>query len=292
MKKLSWRHHYLPIFYLKGFTNKNEQFKIYDVEQKRFIKNGKLFSPNSYFFEKNANTFFGEDTTDDNLETKFYSEFDSKTANLFEKINSSTSENKYTISENEMPILQHFVSLMYWRLPHKKNHIDFLVKNNNLRELGLKVKNKNKVEQSEIEKVENRIKNNAEFKKGLKFYLSLMDSIKGIGGRKNFTIIENCEGYPFLCSDNPVIFEKTEYPDVHIDNFIFPLTGNKLFIRADIVNIKDSTFRFLIDILLFKESVKYVSFTNEKYVDLIEGFFDKYFDSIEHLRQEIFDKLK
>jgi len=57
MKKISWRHHYLPVFYLKGFTNENKKFLIFDKEQNRFIKNGKEFSPSSYFFKKDANTF-------------------------------------------------------------------------------------------------------------------------------------------------------------------------------------------------------------------------------------------
>ena len=44
-QNISSRHHYIPQFYLRGFTNESGNFKIYDVQQKRFIKNGKDFYP-------------------------------------------------------------------------------------------------------------------------------------------------------------------------------------------------------------------------------------------------------
>ena len=28
MNQISWRHHYIPMFYLKGFTSKSGKFKI------------------------------------------------------------------------------------------------------------------------------------------------------------------------------------------------------------------------------------------------------------------------
>lgn len=64
----SWRHHYLPQFYLKGFTNENGTFKIYDVTQGKFLKDGKEFSPASYFFEKNANTIQSDKVDSERLE--------------------------------------------------------------------------------------------------------------------------------------------------------------------------------------------------------------------------------
>lgn len=47
--QLSQKHHFLPVFYLKGFANENEQFKIFNVKTKRFKQKGNFFSPSSHF---------------------------------------------------------------------------------------------------------------------------------------------------------------------------------------------------------------------------------------------------
>ncbi len=39
----SQKHHFLPVFYLKGFANENEQFKIFNVKTKRFKQKGNFF---------------------------------------------------------------------------------------------------------------------------------------------------------------------------------------------------------------------------------------------------------
>lgn len=89
MQNISWRHHYLPVFYLEGFTNEENRFKIYDVQNQSFIKDGKEFSPKSYFFEKDSNTMTKDGIKDDFLEKRFYSDMDSKIALIIKKNKSS-----------------------------------------------------------------------------------------------------------------------------------------------------------------------------------------------------------
>ena len=52
----SHEHHFLPIFYLEGFTNDENKFYIYLKDQNRFKKNKKLFSPASHFWIRDDNT--------------------------------------------------------------------------------------------------------------------------------------------------------------------------------------------------------------------------------------------
>ncbi len=67
---ISQKHHYLPEFYLKGFTNEAGQFSIYDYEQKRIKKN--LFYPSTHFFDnRNLVDVEGEIT---DVPEKLYSE--------------------------------------------------------------------------------------------------------------------------------------------------------------------------------------------------------------------------
>ena len=48
----SKRHHYLPRYYLKGFTNSDNRFFVYDKEEERIF----VSSPGAAFFENNLNT--------------------------------------------------------------------------------------------------------------------------------------------------------------------------------------------------------------------------------------------
>ena len=54
LNQISWRHHYIPQFYLNGFTSSKGKFKIFDVEKRSLVRSGKDFSTRSFFFEKMA----------------------------------------------------------------------------------------------------------------------------------------------------------------------------------------------------------------------------------------------
>ena len=49
----SWRHHYLPQFYIKGFCDESGTITVYNKQYKKFEKK----SPKYIFFEANRNTF-------------------------------------------------------------------------------------------------------------------------------------------------------------------------------------------------------------------------------------------
>ena len=292
--KISWRHHYLPVFYLEGFTNENNEFKIYNVQQNSFIKDGKNFSPKSYFFQKDGNTIYKNNIKDDFLETRFFAKMDSRIAVLFNKINHSESnlENRYKVSESDMPALNHFVSLMYWRLPHRKKEIDYILDKNALIDFGLSIENKNGERNQEEIDIEKRMKNDTEFRKGFKFYLSLIDSIKGVDFRTPYTIISTPEELPGLCSDNPLIFRNEKIPDVFKDDYIMPISRNRLFFRKnDGKSFKIFEIKLLIDLLIYKQAVKYVSCTDEKYIQILDDFYKANFSSTLEIREMLFNKI-
>lgn len=294
MENKSWRHHYLPVFYLEGFTNKNNQFKIYNVHKKSFVKEGKEFSPKSYFFEKDGNTITKVGIKDDFLENRFYSNMDNKIALILKKINhpDSTLQNRFQVDESHMPALNHFVSLMYWRLPHNKKEIDRILDESELSDFGLSVRNKYDVRDEDCIKVENRIKNDPEFRKGFKFYMSLIDSVKGINYRTPYTILPSPTELPALCSDNPVIFRKEKFPDVFKDDYIMPLSRDKIFFRKK--NGKPFNMfqlKLMVDSLILKQAIKYVSCTDDKYISMLNNYFDSNYNSTRDLREQIFQLL-
>ena len=292
MKNISWRHHYLPVFYLKGFTNENQKFLIFDKEQNRFIKKGKEFSPSSYFFEKDANTFFKDGEKDDFLETKFLARFDDKISNLFEQIQSSGPENKFSVSEKDMPMLQNFVNLMYWRLPHRRNDLEEYLQKEDLKGFGLFVKNEDGSTDESTIKIEEKLKKDSEFKKSLGFLMSMVDTVKMVNCRTPLTIQPFIEGLPYVCSDNPVLFESENKPKVYEDDFIFPMSGNMFFIRANKTKEYNLVFKLLVDTLVFKQAVKYVSFSDMRYYHSLNDFYNKHFKNNAELRKKIFAYIK
>jgi len=75
----SWRHHYIPQFYLKGFTDENNRIEIYDLSTDR-IKSKGPFSTKSHFFEEGRNSWITEDEVTDFLEERLYKNLDDDTA--------------------------------------------------------------------------------------------------------------------------------------------------------------------------------------------------------------------
>lgn len=286
---ISWRHHYLPVFYLKGFTKESGMIKIFDVEKKKFVQNGKEFSPESYFFQKKGNTIIDQDNVESDFLENDYSHFDNNIAKLISKINLSDYTAKHNVSENDMPVLNHFVSLMYWRLPHRKDELKSIIGNNELQNLGLSVHNKdgsiNKESGEELKK-------RPGFLTIFKFYNSLMDSVRGIDCRTPYSILEKYHELPYLCSDNPVIFEKDFCPNVHEDDYIFPLSGTRIFLRASRQEKFDNYMWMLVDMLVYKQAVKFVSCTHEKYIEILENNFEKYGFTVQELKAEIFKKIR
>ncbi|GEC79224.1 DUF4238 domain-containing protein [Flavobacterium aquatile] len=285
MNNISWRHHYLPIFYLKGFTKNSKLLKIFNVQEKRFLKNGKEFSPESFFFEKDANTVIFGDKKNDYIESS-YAEFDNEMSTLIERINQSDYTTNYSVTDDDMPRMNHFVSLMYWRLPHRTNELEKILKNSDLESLGLKVIDKSGERQIATEE---KIKNNPEFVKGFKFYNSLMDSVRGVNCRTPYSILESHENLPFLCSDSPIIFE-SENPKVYEDDYLFPLSGNRLFIKANRRSEFPSYLRMLVDAVVYKQAQKYVSCTDESYIGMLDTLFER--QNMEELKAEIFKRIR
>jgi hypothetical protein len=290
MNRISWRHHYIPQFYLRGFTNNKGYFKIYDVEKKRFVKNGKWFSPQSYFFEKDSNTFIQETQKDDFQETKLYSTIDQDISDLFDRINSAKPGTDFGLTDWDMPILQYFVGILFWRIPQNYDRISYLIQQKELKELGLLLKNQNG-KTIQDQKLEDRLKNDNNFFKAMKFWLPNITYLKLLECNTPLTIQHFPKGLPSLCCDNPIIMKDSVNPDVYKDDYIFPLTNNLLFIRANKVNEISTTIKIEIDLILFKQAKKYVSCTDDKYIEMLDQHYNLYCSSIDDLKQSVFKKM-
>lgn len=76
-------------------------------------------------------------------------------------------------------------------------------------------------------------------------------------------------------------FPKCDFPKVYEDDYLFPLSGNRLFVKTIRRNNFPSYLRMVVDTIIFKQAVKYVSCTDERYIYALEENFKKYKVSLE-----------
>lgn len=286
MNNKSWRHHYLPEFYVAGFTKESGKVKIYNVLSNSFVKHGKEFSPTSFFFEKNANTIKKNDVEYDFLEGN-YASFDSEISRVIAKINNSDNSNRFNVTEDDMPKINHFISLMYWRLPQNKERLIKFITDSDSDQLGLTFKNKDGKRDFELEE---QIRLDTEFVKLYRYYNSIMDTLRGGLCRTPYTIIPKIEQFPYICSDNPIIF-KDNLPEVYNDDYIFPLTGKRLFIKANIQSNLPNYVWLFVDSIILCQAEKFVSVTDEKYIDILNNWILKRNFTLDSLKLELFEIL-
>lgn len=287
MNNTSWRHHYLPEFYLKGFTNQKGKFKIFDVSRQLFIKNGKDFSTESYFFEEDGNTIKTDSGTDDFIENRF-GDIDNRVAELFNKLRNSKADTRFGLSEDDMPALQHFVAVLFWRIPSNYDQIKKLINERELHEFGLLLKSKYTNEIVRDEELENKIRTDPNFFKALKLILPFITYRRLLECRTPLTIQPFPEQLPALCSDNPVIFEN-QNPDIYYDDFIFPLSHTLVFLRGNKINDDVSVnIKIVIDQILLMQARKYVSCTDMVYIEMLNNLNKKQGKSLKELKEYVF----
>lgn len=287
MQQISKKHHYIPQFYLKNFTNNENKFHIYLTKENRFKANGKLFSPETHFFEKHGNTLIIKDKPTDFLETDFYGDLDNDVAQLFNKIRYSTEE-RYGLTEADMPMLQFFVAHLFWRNPSNDKFVKDLLQKKGLSGLGLNISDTTTNQILLNSQFEKDIVENESSYKMIKYWLPCILFQNLIGNNSPLTILRFDIGEkPSLICDNPLILRNPQNFDVYKDDFMLPLSGDKVLIRTKKIKpLYQNQDRVLIDLLLIKQANTFISTTDMRYIPQLNEI--KKDISIEELRNRIF----
>lgn len=283
----SQKHHFLPVFYLKGFTEKNGQFKIFNVQRKKFKQKGKYFSPSTHFYTLKDNTITTDFGEDDFIEN-FYEKIDNNFAKILQTINTNNYENRFGVNEDDMPHINNFVSQIYWRSPFSKNIIQDYIKKYKLKELGLKIVDEHGNHDEELSE---KFKNEPEFYKAYKLYNSLLDPIRGFNCRTQYHIFGRPKELPSICSDFPIIFKKTNDIKVYEDDYIFPLSKERIFVKKNLSEKFNHQIHHLIDLILVKQSVNYFATSNEEYVEFLIELDQKNNYTIEEYKKILFSEM-
>ena len=131
----SKRHHYIPQFFLRGFTNEAGEYFIYDKIKDEIRKS----KPINTFFENKRNTGRLGNTEDDFLEN-LYARFDTRTAPFIEELRKMTSTN-YTLHPETLARLKMFIPQLFWRIPKNDENLERIIDSIPFEATGFKIVN-------------------------------------------------------------------------------------------------------------------------------------------------------
>ena len=284
---MSSKHHYIPQFVIKGFTNHDQQLFIYDRSIDKI--HPKTRPTKSIFWEDDRNTmFFGNRKKSSIIEDKTYQNLDNHYKRVVEKLRDINLNNEGLDSADTF-FLHLFVIHLFWRIPETDQVWNVLF------EIIEKV-NKNKVEGFNVfealKKHERINQLNYSFKE-VKKHLE-EDKFK-------YKLIEFESPYLIL-GDYPILFENPPLNSMEIDTFryFFPISNRRVMIKSPKEVIKDHDKLFehkhaiLYNALVIDQSLKYVISGNkeilQKSVNLYNNFKKK--DQLLEYKRHLFDIAK
>ncbi len=260
----SKKHHYLPRFYLKGFTNKTGDFFIYDKKKDEIRKS----KPENSFFEKfrNTGTVKGEKS---DLPERVLAEFDNRSANALEKIRKSNFRENVLTPETLYEI-RFFIASTFWRIPKNDNLREKIINDFSFQELGFGIFEKKSGER--MEEAEQLVKDIDLFRK---MYSSLLPLVSFMDkyNTHNFNDWRILHGTNsvHITGDNPIIL-KDQYENFSSiqQNIIMPLSSEKILTCTNKApNSFHPDFNLKMDIMILHQSERFVCSSSEEYLKLL-----------------------
>ena len=222
------KHHYLPQFYLRGFTNEEGLFLIYLIKEQRFKQNGKFFAPASHFFLPDDNTIIIDGVRDDFLEEN-YSRTEGYVAKAIDKIKAV--DQNFGLDAAEIVLLQYFAAELFWRLPAHRNIIAEVNNIESLTKLGVAVISKKTLRPVSSAEFDRMVGNDPAYLKYMRTMLPANTYWDLLDCTWPGLIITFPGEFPAICSDQPVILRHPAKLDVFRDDLILPLAHNKVMFR-------------------------------------------------------------
>ncbi|MGA7194246.1 MAG: DUF4238 domain-containing protein [Anaerolineales bacterium] len=296
-KKKSKKHHYLPSYYLHGFTNDEGGFWVYNKSTGKIFPSG----PDDTFFENNLNTVtFPDGNTSDFLED-LYTDVENRSWLSLDRIRNSTHNTQ--INPLDMMSLYLFLLNLHWRLPGNFAFIESLSKEffqgkNDFDYFKIVSKTGDIVPVEIIE----MIKTSSAFRKSTKMVVSLAPFFKD----KNW--VHNLENWRFIYSgddkvwymvgDNPIITrgDNDHDPINCLKEFIFPVSGKILLVNCDTHegNMLPGNLIIKYNLAIIQRAQRFVACQRK---DFLEALIDLYklhsqYKKEDDIITELFDSIK
>jgi len=273
-KTRSKKHHYLPRYYLKEFTDSRNCFFVYDKHKDRILPNA--LTPGSFFFENNLNTVTLPSGGSSDFLEDFYADIENQFWGSLDTIRNSN--RKTIIPLFDMMHLFLFLLFLHWRLPSNIGYAEELSKKffvADYKDLNyLTIKNKNS--KTAPKEIIDKIKNSAAFKKSSKSVIPFAPFYNGNWSKKlkNWRFLYTGDGNNWnLVGDNPIITkgDKDRDPVCCLDEFVFPISGKILLVNVHKPIDKDFSPEFTIQFntSIIERAQRFVAFQSKPFLEAI-----------------------
>lgn len=263
------RHHYLPAFYLNGFTDEEGLFCVYDKLEKEFHVRQR---PDNWFFVKHLNSYRPDGKLLFTLEEPYHTEMDSQSAPSLRKIKDGDSSQQIDMQDKIQIIL--FFSMLFWRSPYSDELFQKLVETEGLSSLHLNYITDdagNPLPESVLSKIQSEILGNVD---NLRFFkqtmplspAALQEGVRLLEKWNLFYLPDSFENT--LIGDSPFI---TKNPELRLDRIFneltVPISKNRILVLADKVpEFYDGNLHTLINASILHQSQRHVACANESFL--------------------------
>lgn len=288
----SKKHHYIPQFYLKGFTNEQGKYYLFDKKTEEV----RSTNPQNSFFENNRNSAFVNEEKLTFLED-LYAHFDSITAPLLEKIRKSSLES-FELEPEILHRIKMFIAQIYWRVPENDTKFEETIDSLSFKEAGFDFKNKVTGESIATNEFQNDLKKVEVFRQMYRIIIPLISTQK----KYQSTDYENWRVYfrkdrLHLTGDNPLIIDKFEDYSSLTKELLFPLSADRLFIHTVRPKPKTLPPKFLLelDMLILQQASRFVCCPSRPYLEFLVNnlySYSKNHDFADKMKSSIFSYFK
>lgn len=266
----SWRHHYIPEFYLKGFTEEGGELYVYNKKYNRFYKKG----PGGVFYDPHRNTGVlvhpetGEVHKSD-LAERMLAHFDNQMATAFEEIRTSKPEDNIIANKVLLYEIRMLIHSVFWRSPVNDSIRNKLIDQESFADLGFGF-----FDEAGIRHVETE-----EFFKTIDLWRKAYPALLMISSfvSKYKKLNDEIWGLYYLpdryhiTTDNPIILKEYLDPSSLGEELLFPVSKNILAISTKKykTHILPSLFSVKVDLLLFYLADVYVAGPDKEYLEFL-----------------------
>lgn len=287
INNISERHHYLPVFFIRGFIAPATKIWIYDKERDLILKNPQ--APKSIFYERDRNNIFcGSNHKSDILETTIYNRVDSTYSNHLREIQKADLE-KIEHAEFIVALLFN-IAFTYYRLPVNNELTARVIKATDAKQLPPDYKELwSKFDSLDLSEVDIH-KLRSSISTLLDFFQTELKK-----GKINYKITDH--DFPsVILADNPILHKNVpkDFNDL-TESLIFPITEKRLYFGLDGNNYKiNEAILKRINMCLALQSERFFGSSSKVFLEsLVKGL--KYMKGREEylleMKQELFDMI-
>ncbi len=271
------KHHYLPRYYLNGFTDKNNLFYVYDKREDRILP--KPLTPSAVFFENNLNTITSPNGETSDFLEGLYTDIENTTRDSLKSIRQSNP--KCSIKLLDKMNFFSFLLFLHWRLPSNIKYVEklsksFFLEGNDFSFFQLKSKCGEEVP----DEVKAAIKDSLAFKKTAKLVIPFAPFYKNnwVDKLMNWRFSYTGDGQTWhLVGDNPIVTRGTNDHDPIdcLNEFIFPVSGNILLISVNDLTQKELPPKFTVEfnVAIIKRARRFVACQRLDFLKSLIGYY-------------------